>query len=858
MEARVRYIYKYVILCGWLVISGYSLGAMPALQPTDSTLLPSSGERVKKSIYPKDQRTKSKIYNWLWGEHYRKLYTVPVTVPVLRMNTFMGGLDILRQVPDFHGLLVQNPQNQYFLLRPLGGATSFLGSDFFQEMYNKKDFKNTYMDEFIADSYTMINPYTFIVADHLAKASGLISIDSKIYFIPKNSTRDTVADGTMIQDKLVTVIDIPNLDRSNIHTTKELLEQIRTSKGHEVDQNAYIRERLLDILIGDWNKIPENWTWRSSGQEDSVVYEPIVIDRNHAFTKVDGMMFKQMLNVLTLGFIVNYDSTLTKKNLKKVNSLGFPLDMAVTSQSDQSPWLSEARFLRQTLTDAVIDQSFRLLPEDIQSTETNLIRAKLKYRRDTLEHIARQYYKQLQRTPVLTGTDRNDRIVVKRYGRDSLQIMIYDDRNQPVFDRRYSEKETKQIWLYALNGNDTFEVEGKAKKEIPVYLISGKGENTYDIESGKNIRIYGYESEKEKLDTIPHVKKILSDDETIHAYDYEKIKYHTTSFTPWGIYDTDRGITLGAFFTYTEYGFKRAPFTYRHRIGYNYLEGLMYQGIFPSYDGRKNFHLDAFVGSPWNFSNFFGFGNATPGYKDEKRKYNRVTIHQYDLRPSLHLSLKKDQKLILYTGLNLYKVKRSNGRFISLFYPADSRIFKMNYFVDLGATYEIDKSFGRLLPNVTGSLSAGWVMNLKDAGRNFPYTEASLSWDMPFTDRFTWASLVKGRVLYNDKYEFYQSATIDLRGFRDNRFIGKQSFYQYSDFRFDMGTFKNSFIPLKYGLFAGFDYGRVWYPTEHSRRWHTSYGGGFWLTVMNKITTKYSFFGSTDTFRFMFELGMGF
>lgn len=127
-----------------------------------------------------------------------------------------------------------------------------------------------------------------------------------------------------------------------------------------------------------------------------------------------------------------------------------------------------------------------------------------------------------------------------------------------------------------------------------------------------------------------------------------------------------------------------------------------------------------------------------------------------------------------------------------------------------------------------------------------------------FSDRFTWASLIKGTVLFDNDYEFYQAATIDLRGFRDNRFIGKQSFYQYSDLRLDMGKLKNPFTPLKYGLFAGFDYGRVWFPGERSHSWHTSYGGGIWLTFLNKFTTKYSWFGSTDSFRFAFELGLGF
>lgn len=98
--------------------------------------------------------------------------------------------------------------------------------------------------------------------------------------------------------------------------------------------------------------------------------------------------------------------------------------------------------------------------------------------------------------------------------------------------------------------------------------------------------------------------------------------------------------------------------------------------------------------------------------------------------------------------------------------------------------------------------------------RNFPYAQGSLSWNVRFSDRFTWASLMKGTVLFDNDYEFYQAATIDLRGFRENRFIGKQSFYQYSDLRLDMGKLKNPFTPLKYGLFAGLIMGGSGFPVS--------------------------------------------
>lgn len=824
----------------------------------DSTRLVEGDSLVMRSIYPPSATNKSDLYNKLWGEHYRKLYSVPIAVPAVTLQSLWGGMTVVEQAADFQGLLLKNDRQQLCLLKPLGGYTTFMESEFFQEVYNKKVFKNTYLDQFIGDAYTIINPYTFISADYLARSSGLSSNNSRIFYLPEHSTRDTVADGTPIENKLVSVIDVPDFNiRPNILLTEELLDTIQADKNFQVNQELYIRERLLDMLIGDWNKIPENWNWLGRNAGDSILFAPIVIDRNHAFTKVDGILFKQMLRVLGLSFIVNYDASL--KSVRKENTLGFALDMALASQSDVSVWIEQARFIQRTLTDSVIGEAFALLPKGVEDKEVERISRTIKERRGKLEKIATSYFASLQRTPVITGTNRSDRFVIDRHNPDSLFIQIYDKQTgQRVFNRKFSRKETKEIWLYGLEGDDSFEVSGKAKKEMPVFLIAGKGENTYRIQSGQHIRIYEYESGKAALDTVPHARKIVTDIPEVHQYDYNKIKHHKMSFTPWGIYDSDKGFSLGTFFTYTMYGFKRSPFTYQHRVGYNYIQGFVYQGIFPSYDGKKSFTIDATISSRRNFYNFFGFGNNTDGYKDAKKNYNRVHIRQFELSPAFHFDFSEKGNLTIQTSLEMFQAKKTNDRFINEYYPEDHRIFKTNCFLDLGATLQTEKEFSSFITRLGGSLTGGWKMNLKDAGRNFPYAEGAVELDVRITDRLSWATMAKTQLLFNDKYEFYQAASTELRGYRDNRFIGKQSFYQYSDIRLDMGKLKNPFTPLKYGVFAGFDYGRVWFPGEQSKRWHTSYGGGIWLTLINKVTTKYSCFGSTDSFRFMFELGLGF
>lgn len=147
---------------------------------------------------------------------------------------------------------------------------------------------------------------------------------------------------------------------------------IRQDKSHQVNSEGYIAERLYDMLIGDWNKIPENWNWQAIHTADSILFNPIVIDRSHAFTKVDGFLFKRMLKVLGLGFITNYSNH--PKDIGEINTLGYTLDMALVSGVDESVWRTQALALQKNLSDSVINEAFGALPPEIQGAETEAIK----------------------------------------------------------------------------------------------------------------------------------------------------------------------------------------------------------------------------------------------------------------------------------------------------------------------------------------------------------------------------------------------------------------------------------------------------------------------------------------------------
>jgi outer membrane protein assembly factor BamA len=216
-------------------------------------------------------------------------------------------------------------------------------------------------------------------------------------------------------------------------------------------------------------------------------------------------------------------------------------------------------------------------------------------------------------------------------------------------------------------------------------------------------------------------------------------------------------------------------------------------------------------------------------------------------------------------NLESFEVEDTPDRYISDS-GLDSRIFEVQNFAGLGLEYHFKNYDNAFIPTLGFGFQAigKWSSNLGDFSRQVPILETAVNFVYKLDPKADWIleTSVKGKMLFSDKYEFYQAATLggdaDLRGFRDNRFTGKSALFQGSDLRYSIGQIKNPFAPIQYGAFLGFDYGRVWVPFESSSQWHQSTGFGLWLTSSNMVAAKVSYFNSSDGGRIAFGMKFNF
>ncbi len=111
-------------------------------------------------------------------------------------------------------------------------------------------------------------------------------------------------------------------------------------------------------------------------------------------------------------------------------------------------------------------------------------------------------------------------------------------------------------------------------------------------------------------------------------------------------------------------------------------------------------------------------------------------------------------------------------------------------------------------------------------------------------------------------YPFFMSSFLGgkerLRGFDRERFAGDASVFGQFEARFYL-TKLNIIIPGKFGLHAFTEIGRVFRNNFSSDKWYPTYGGGFWLSFLNRaFTTSLSIAKSEERTSFYIRARMGF
>jgi hypothetical protein len=499
----------------------------------------------------------------------------------------------------------------------------------------------------------------------------------------------------------------------------------------------------------------------------------------------------------------------------------------------------------------------------------------LKIRKDNLQKITDRYFELINKHAVVRASNKKDYLKIESNKEGEVTISISRKMDSIIGEeyhkRTFYPNLTKEIWVYGLHDEDSFDVIGKSSK-IKIRLIGGQNNDKYSVEKGKNIVIYDYKLKHNDLSETKKATKKLQNKYDLNVYDYKKIKTKSNTFLPLIGGNPDDGLKIGINHTFTVYGFERNPFTSQHKIKAAYYfatDGydLSYRGEFARIIGNTNLVLQSMFTSP-NFSiNFYGYGNETQNTSDENGlDYNRVKVRKFNVSPSLIWRAYGGAKISLGFNYESIEVDETENRFVEDTDQLPSYIFEENRYAGVLSKFHFENHDNNAYPTIgmETAIEIGYKSNLNKADRDFVYLipEISFAHKLSTSGKLVLATKFKGHINFSNNIEFYQAAAIGgfdgLRGFRNQRFTGRQSYYQNTDIRYSFNKMKTSLLPIRIGIYGSFDYGRVWIDEESSNKWHNSYGGGFFINGAELMSVNLGAFYSEDGVRVAFMLGFGF
>jgi hypothetical protein len=810
-------------------------------------------ELYKKVAANEEFERKSRSYRKLWGENRRKEWATTLTVPVLYLDSAYGGL-----VPQKTG---GGNETKSLQLRSVSGKEYSLRSvNKSRDDVIPPGFEKTFLEDIIRDGVSQSHPYASLALAGMQEAAGIYHPVPQLFYLPSQPALDSF--NSRYGNDLYFLEQRPDGDWSEAANlgyfkeftdTENVLEALKENNLNGADQAAFIKARLFDMLIGDWDRHEGNWKWGIRRADAAQLFVPIPRDRDQAFYTHNGILIDRFLPLSGLSFMQHFDHF--TKNINPLNKAAKSMDRFFTNALTQADWVKAAKELQLALTDKVIEESLKQMPAELFAVSGEELVAKLKSRRKSLVQYATSYYEEVAREVEVTGSSRKEFFHVAGHQDGDVSVSVYrynsrDEREEiPFYSRTFKPRETREIRIFGIGGEDVFlsEITGGP---IKVSIIGGPGKDSI-TQRGKRIHIYdGPENTIQAESARLH----LSQDSSIHEHEYKVRAHHANGVSAIALYNNKDRFFVGLRYTYQGNKWRKGGLPLQHMFGVNYsfsqnALSASYDALRPAKKGKPSLFLHTEYDA-LRWTNFYGMGNETKAAVDHIQYYKMLSREWLASLGARHTFGKNN--LELFTFFQHSDIENDTGKFVTnIFQSIHPEVTVPNDYAGLGLAYNYISLNNAIVPTRGFVLQTNGKLvrntRQKDFFQNYSLSARAY---LPIAGKFSIAVNAGGETFVSNaasasgNAQPLQHAIIggpaSLRGYRLERFWGTSSFYNNNEIRF-ITNLRTYLLNAKIGLIAFFDDGRVWMKGERSGTLHTAYGTGLLLAPFNKLCVQVTY-----------------
>ncbi|WP_040249421.1 hypothetical protein [Psychroserpens mesophilus] len=320
------------------------------------------------------------------GNQYREVWSTPVMVPIVFLDTLYGGMTIVKEGggKQTHSLRLKSKKGIEYTLRSVNKDPEPLIPEFA---------KTLGLENIVVDGISAQHPYAALVVAQLSDHANIINTNPKLVFVPKQKQLQKYNEAYgnrlyLLEFETEGDINWTHLEAIDKLVDTETLQEMKLNLRNElsIDKKALIRARLFDFIIGDWDRHAKQWGWAVQKKENKYIAIPIAGDRDNAFFNPEGLIPTVLSNEYVIPELRPF-----KEDIDFMEGLVYPFDRYFLIDTPEELFMSEARFLQEQLTDSVIQTSMNIWPESVAKLSEESIVKKIKHRRDDLITYAKQF-----------------------------------------------------------------------------------------------------------------------------------------------------------------------------------------------------------------------------------------------------------------------------------------------------------------------------------------------------------------------------------------------------------------------------------------------------------------------------------
>ena len=832
---------RFLFVFAFILLTGVNINGQDIFSP----------DSINISIAP-DYNKVGKLHRFFFGDGYRSSWAAPVLLRVCYLSKEKGGLTVVKKGGGLQtkSLRLKDSSGKEWVLRTIQK---------YPEQGLPPNIRKGLTKDILQDQVVTAHPFASLTIPPLAEALGIPHSIPEIVYVANDTAlgefRNEFANAVYLLEEREPTGDTDN--------SEKVQEALQNNHDVKVQQQIVLRARLLDIILGDWDRHEDQWRWEKQKEKSNTFYTPVPRDRDMVYYNTSGIfpwiVSHQWLKSKFQGF---------HKSIRDINGFNVNVryfDRYFLNEPDEAAWKEAISFVQQTLSDSLITAAIHRLPDTIFSLTGPQLIQHLIARINNMEEYAMSYYRFISKTVEIPASDKQEYFFISNDSNKRVMVTVSKLKNDgtigiAVYRRSFQPSVTKEIRLYGMAGNDVFKVDSNFNSPIRIRIIGGSGEDSFFIQSPVNdkqdIYLYDKKDEPNYLPENSQYRFRLSKDSMVNQYDKRSFVYDRFAPVTLANYSLDEGVILRAGFFDEKQGFRKYPYAFRHELLMNYSFSrktflFTYNAIFKKLIRNSDLVVDLYSRGPQNLSNFFGIGNEAVfiNNEDQEINYYRSRYDYVNASVHLHHPLAPHWQISAGVAMQYYTSNSSynKGRFFDDYnkqFP-DADLYKNKIYVGLVTGITVDTRNNTQFPTQgiywNTSIKAMQQLN----GSRFAYGQFLSEinfYTAPYNNNFVIANRT-GFGVMGGKPSFFQLLYLGraqtMRGFHTNRFAGKTAIYNNTELRMKLFDFNSYLLPGTVGMIAFNDIGRVWMPGESSAKWHDSYGAGVYIVPAQLILIQF-------------------